>query len=285
MKKIIALTLIAVICAAIFAGCGGGDDNKMLSQIMKEKKLVVALSPDFAPMEFVDTSKTGQEQYVGFDVSLAKYIAQELGVELVIEAMDFTSCQAAVQLGSVNMSISGYSATDERKENFAISDYYYAGDNESHQCIMVLKDRQAELSTAEAFAGKNVAAQNASLQMNLLTSQLPDANPVAIVDLGTAVLELISGKVDALCVAKGNGEAFIANYPELALSDWEFTVEDEGNVILIPKGETALLEKVNEILQKAYDAGYYGPWYDEAKELSGSATAQELSIPEEGSAE
>ena len=73
--------------------------------------ITVALSPDFAPMEFVDSSKEGQEQYVGFDVFLANYIAEQLGVQLDIQAMSFDACQTAVAMGAVDMSLSGYSWT------------------------------------------------------------------------------------------------------------------------------------------------------------------------------
>ena len=283
MKKLITLIVLGVILVSGLAGCSGGNEEyaNELEKIMGEKKLTVSLSPDFAPMEFVDTSKTGQEQYVGFDVSLSKFIADELGVELVVEPMEFAACQAAVQTKTVNMSLSGYAYTPERGENFELSDYYFPGDNDTDQGILVLASRKDELNTKESFSGKNVAAQNASLQMNLLTSQLPDAKPMAIIDLSTAVLEVISGKVDALCVAKSNGEAFIANYPELALSDFLFTVEDEGNVVLIAKGETELLNKVNEILAKAYDSGNYKTWYDEAVALSQADTSQELSVEQD----
>lgn len=65
-------------------------------------------------MEFVDSSKTGQDQYVGFDITLAKYIAENLGVELAIEPMGFDASQTAVYTGSVPMSISGYSWTEDR---------------------------------------------------------------------------------------------------------------------------------------------------------------------------
>ena len=94
MKKIVSLILVACMMLA-FAGCGASNENV----------LKVALSPDFAPMEFVDATKSGQDSYVGFDVTLAKYIAEELGMELEILPMSFDACQVAVQTGSVDMSI------------------------------------------------------------------------------------------------------------------------------------------------------------------------------------
>ena len=310
MKKLISLMLITMMALGLLAGCApaktetsdtttpdtsattpgsttpapdtttpaAAEDQGLLGDILSKGVLTISLSPDFAPMEFVDTSKKDQDQYVGFDVTLAKYIAEQLGVTLQIEAMEFSACQAAVQMGRVDMSISGYSKTPDRELAFDFSDFYYAGDNEANQCIMVLKDNLDKYSTAESFKGAKVGAQLASLQYNLLTEQLPDAEAVEISDLNTAVLELINGKIDALCVAKGNGEAFMANYDNLALSPWEFTVEDEGNVVLLPKGETALQTKINEILKQAYDQGLYGPWYDDAKALSGLDTSKEVSI-------
>lgn len=272
MKKLSLLFAMVLLCAALLCGCGKKEVTyeNGLEKILGTGVLTVATCPDFAPMEFIDASKSDQDQYQGFDIELAKYIADALGVELVIEAMDFASCQAAVSEGAVDVSISGYSWMEERAENFNLSDFYYAGDNESEQCILILASNADALKTAEDFTGKTVSAQNASLQMSLLTEQLPDAVANPIVDLGTAVLELINGNVDALCVAKGNGEAFIANYPALALSEFQFEITDEGNLVLIPKGEDELTDKINEILADAYAAGVYGPWYEEAKVYAAS---------------
>ena len=256
----------------------------MLDQIKADGVLYVTLSPDFAPMEFVDSSKDGQEQYVGFDVTLAKYIAEYIaeyiGVDLVIEPMSFDACQTAVYTGSVPMSISGYSWTAERGENYEISDYYYAGDNETEQVILIKKTDADKYTSAEDFSGVDVGAQNASLQMNLLTSQLPDANPITIGDLGVGVLELQNGSIEALAVAKGNAEMILDSNPDLMICSWEFEVaaEYEANIILITKGETALLNVVNEALAKAYADGLYGTWYEDAVALAKSENAAEVSV-------
>lgn len=254
--------------------------NGVLDEIKASGELHITLSPDFAPMEFIDSSKDGQEQYVGLDVFLAKYIADYIGVDLVIEPMSFDACQTAVYTGSVPMSISGYSWTEERGENYEISDYYYAGDNETEQVILIKKTDADKYTSAEDFSGVDVGAQNASLQMNLLTSQLPDANPVTIGDLGVGVLELQNGSIEALAVAKGNAEMIIDSNPDLMICSWEFEVaaEYEANVILITKGETALLNVVNEALAKAYADGLYGTWYEDAVALAKSENAAEVSV-------
>ena len=240
----------------------------------------MALSPDFAPMEFVDSSKTGQEQYVGFDVMLAQFIADELGVKLEIQAMSFDACQTAVSTGSVPMSISGYSWTEERAENFELSDYYYAGENETEQVLLIRKADADKYKTAEDFDGVDVGAQNASLQMMMVTEQLPNAKAYTIGDIGVGVLELQSGNIEALAVAAGNAEMIVDSNPDLMVCEWEFDVkaEYEANVVLIAKGETELLEAVNAALQKAYDEGYYGGWYEEAVELAKSENAAEVSV-------
>ena len=147
LTKIISITMLIAMTLALCA-CGStaattaadsapASPSNALEQIKADGVLSVALSPDFAPMEFVDSSKSGQEQYVGFDVTLAKYIADYIGVELNVEPMSFDACQTAVYTASVPMSISGYSWTEERAENYELSDYYYAGDNETEQVILI----------------------------------------------------------------------------------------------------------------------------------------------------
>ena len=244
--------------------------NGVLDEIKASGELHITLSPDFAPMEFIDSSKDGQEQYVGLDVFLAKYIADYIGVKLVIEPMSFDACQTAVYTASVPMSVSGYVWTEERAESYEISDYYYDGDNKIEPVILIRTADAEKHTSSEDFNGVDIGAQNASLQMQLVTSQLPDANPVAVGDVGTGVLELQNGSIEALAVAKGNAEIIMDANPDLVLCPWEFTIteETEAFVILITKGETALLNVVNEALAKAYSEGMYGAWHDEAVALA-----------------
>lgn len=298
MKKLFAMLLALVMTMGLMAcgaqptaandtdGDAAGEDAAVtepanaLEKIKADGVLPVALSPDFSPMEFVDSSKTGQEQYVGFDITLAKYIAENLGVELVIEPMGFDASQTAVYTGSVPMSISGYSWTEERAQNYELSDYYYAGENETRQALLIKKENADKYASPEDLAGQDVGAQNASLQMQLVTEQLAGANPVAIGDITVGVMELKSGNIEALAVAYGNAEMIVDANPDLVICTWEFDVKAEyaANVIMMQKGETELLDAVNAILAQAKDSNLYDGWYKDAVELGKSENAQELTL-------
>lgn len=270
MKKMIAIALAALMMLGMLSGCassGSGNDTA-LSTVTKGK-LTVATSPDFAPMEFVDPTKSGQDMYVGFDVTLAKYIADSLGLELVIMPMSFDACQTAVYAGTVDMSISGFSWTEERAENYNLSNYYHAGDNEDEQVLITLASNGDKFATAEGLAGAKIGAQNASLQQSLTEEQLPDNELILFTDLGTAVLQLKNGDFDCIAVANGNGDAIIASNPEIAKSGFNFVVDEKytGYTIMMQKGADALTEAVNKALDESKQ--YWDTWYEDAKSISG----------------
>ena len=282
MKKIIALALATLMVLSLFAGCAAAGGEKAEAQYtvtgkfkdtkvatVTEGKLTVAISPDFAPMEFVDPTKAGQDMYVGFDVTLAKYIADELGLTLEIMPMSFDACQTAVYTGAVDMSISGYSWTEDREANYNLSSYYYAGENENEQVLITLAANGDKFATAEALAGAKIGAQNASLQQSLTEAQLPDSELVLFTDLGTAVLQLKSGDFDCVAVADGNGDAIIAKNPEIAKSGFVFYVDpkETGNVIMLQKGADDLTAVVNQILGDSEQ--YWESWYAYASSISG----------------
>lgn len=275
MKKLFVLCLAVLMVAALFTGCGKSSKDV----------LTVATSPDFAPMEFCDVSKTGQDQYVGFDIMLANYIADELGMELEILPMSFDSCPTAVTSGKATLAISGFSWKEDRAANYNLSDYYYAGDNETEQVIITLKDKEGQFTTADDFTGMKVGAQNASLQEQLCQEQLPGAEIVTVGDLSTALMQLKKGDFDFIAVAKGQSDVFLANDPDVALSGFEFDVDPKyvGNVVVLKKGDDEMTEKVNAILAKAEAAGLYEQWYEEAEILAGSKDAQEIGYDDNGS--
>lgn len=282
MKRILAMTLVVMMMIALFCGCSASENGDAATyytvsgnfkdtkiDTIEDGKLTIAISPDFAPMEFVDPTKVGQDMYVGFDVILAHYIADELGLELVLMPLSFDACQTAVYSGTVDMSISGFSWTEDRAEKFNLSGYYYAGDNEDEQVLITLKGNEGKYDTADKLAGIKIGAQNASLQQSLAEDQLPNSNVIPFTDLGTAVLQLKSGDFDCIAVAGGNADAIIASNPEIIKAGFNFHVDpkETGNVILMSKGANDLTAVVNQIL--AQSESYWGAWYDAAQKISG----------------
>ena len=280
MKKLFALIMAVLMTLSLFVGCqpSANSDKPVLK---------VAMSPDFSPMEFVDPTKTGQDKFVGFDVSLAKYIADELGMTLEIMPMDFDACQAAVYSGKVDMSISGYSWTADREAKYNLSDYYYAGENETEQVLITLKENAGKYTTTESLKGVKVGAQGASLQESLAKAQLPDSELVLYTDINTGLQQLKKGDFQVMAVAIGNANALINNNPEVIMSGFQFVVDEKeaNNLILLQKGNDDLTAKVNEILAKAKAAGLYETWYEEALNTAGvdqSYDAESNPIVDEG---
>ena len=247
--------------------------------------LTVAMSPDFAPMEFYDTAKSGDDAIVGFDVILATYIAKELGMKLVIDPMSFDASMAAVTSGNADLAISGFSWTAERAETFLISDYYVAGENETEQILITTKDKAAEFTANKTdFSGLKIGAQGGSLQQLLVEEQLvPKGADIELYEnINVAATALATGDIDALAVAYGNGEALVND--TIVLSDFYFEVAEKykNNVILLNKEDTALLDKVNAALKKAMDADVYDVWYEACQIYAEVKTADELGYDDDG---
>ena len=179
--KLFALILSLIMIVSCFAGCGETEKlDAAYNKYIKEYKvdnaingtLKVALSPDFAPMEFYDIAKSGNDAIVGFDVILANYLAKELKMNLVLQPMSFDACQAAVQAGTVDIGISGFSWTEDRAANYEITDYYIAGENETEQILITSKANEGKFTTVESLAGMKIGYQGASLQEMLVNQQL-----------------------------------------------------------------------------------------------------------------
>ncbi len=248
MKKVIALLAAFCFTLAMFTACGGGAAPKTkLEQIKEAGVLRVATSPDFAPSEFKDPI-TGE--VLGSDIFVAQYIADYLGVELEIIEMDFKACQVAVSTGAADISLSGFAATPERQENFICSIYYGASNDSDYQGFLVMADMADVYNTPEAFAGKVVAVQNASLQLNLVQEQLPETVVLEyITNITTGALMLASGQVDALATTYSTGTLLSQNYDGLAMAAFRLDYTSQGTVALIQLGQDDLAAAVNEALE------------------------------------
>ena len=299
MKKLvsIALALLMLLSAVtVFASCDKDEDNlaaayeKALKKIKYDPNdytdtLVVAMSPDFAPMEFYDTAKSGDDAIVGFDVLLATFVAKELGMKLKIDPISFDASMAAVSSGNADLAISGFSWTAERAETFLISDYYVAGENETEQILITTKANAAKFAANKTdFSGLKIGAQGGSLQQLLVEEQLvpKGAKLELFTSINDAAVALSTGDIDALAVAYGNGEALVND--TIVLSDYYFEVEEKykNNVILLNKNDAELLAKVNAALAKAMSEGLYDTWYEACQIYAEVKTLDELGYDDDG---
>lgn len=267
MKKLFCAALAAAMLMATMSGCGSSQNR--LEKILESGKLVLATSPDFAPLEFEDLS-SGEAQYVGSDIELAKYIAEKLGVELEISAMDFSAVQAAIPSGQADIAISGFAKTEERAQNMELSTPFNITED-GGQTVLVLKGEGANYTAADDFSGLQIGAQNGSLQYNLVSSQLPeDVEIVPVGSLNDGVLMLETGKIDALASDLSNAELLLESHDGIETTDFMFEYSSEGNVAAVKKGETELIEAVNEIIEEVNELGLYDQWKEEATELAKS---------------
>ena len=267
MKKLFCAALAAAMLMATMSGCGSSQNR--LEKILESGKLVLATSPDFAPLEFEDLS-SGEAQYVGSDIELAKYIAEKLGVELEISAMDFSAVLAAIPSGQADIAISGFARTEERAQNLELSTPFNITED-GGQTVLVAKGQGANYTAAEDFSGLQIGAQNGSLQYNLVSEQLPeDVEIVPVGSLNDGVLMLETGKIDALASDLSNAELLLESHDGTETTDFMFEYSSEGNVAAVKKGETELIEAVNEIIEEVNELGLYDQWKEEATELAKS---------------
>ena len=245
-----------------------GDGDK-LDKILKAGVITCATSPDFAPNEFIDI-RSGETKYVGCDMDLAQYIADSLGVKLEIKPMKFDAIKAAVTTGQGDMAIAGLAYTEDRAKNMQLSDLFGNTDADEGQGIVILKENADKLKTADDFAGKTVLAQNGSVQYDLTTTQLPKAKCTPIADVNNGAMEIMTGQADGLTLDLAVAKVMINTHKELAISDFKFEYESKGNVIGCTKGETKLVNAINQIVKEVNDKELYKQWKDKAVELAKS---------------
>jgi len=279
MKKYLAILLAAVLVLAMFAGCAKKEEpaqqeepvvtapaNK-LEAIQQAGKIVMCTSPDYAPYEFEDLSKKDQDKYVGSDIELGKYIAEQLGVELEIKAMDFATCLEAITQGTVDMGITGLAYKEDRAKTMQLVGPYNL-ESDSYQGALVKKD--SGINTLEDLKGKKIGAQSGSLQYTYAeTYGGENAEITPITDLALGVMMLEEGKIDVLIIASSVGEGYADNYDDLTMSEIRFP-NTEGTFVGVTNGETELAAAIQAIVDEAESSGKCAQWLEDAKALATS---------------
>lgn len=230
MKKL-SLLLVTIVGLCVLAGCGSKSSNT----------LTMATNADFPPYEFRDGDKV-----VGIDAEIAQAIADDLGMELVIEDMAFDSIIAAVQSGKCNVGIAGLTVTEDRLQNINFSDPY----TEAAQVIIV-KEGSA-VATPDDLIGKTVGVQLGTTG-DIYADDIENATVERYAKGFEAVNALLQDKIDAVIIDREPAKVFVSQNEGLTIVDEEFTVEEYA--ICVGKENTELLDKINGSLARLKDSG------------------------------
>ena len=222
----------------------------MLATIKNNKKVIVGLSADYAPYEF-HTMVDGKDETVGFDVDLAKEIAKDMGVELELKEMDFEALIGALKAGQIDMIISGMNPDDERRKEIDFSDIYYEA---QHGVIVNAADKD-KFKITEDLNGKKIGAQLGSTQQKIAEEKVTGANLTLLANVNNLILELKSGKVEAIITEEPVAKIAIKNNPDMALSAIVFKDETGGNAVGLKKDSPELVAQINKTIKKLKDSG------------------------------
>lgn len=280
MKKIFAIALAAVMACGMFAGCGESKDNggqestpasgssvagSAVEAIKEKGKLVMYTNAAFPPFEYLSDETS---EAVGVDVDIAQAIADELGVKLVVENVEFGSIVPSIQAGKGDIGAAGMTVTPEREKDVAFSSTYAT----SIQYIIV--PEETEVKVVEDLAGMSIGVQSGTTGDIIINEEIngkedENKNPVAGVlqDTGAeevqypsaleATQDLLNGRINAVVIDKMPAEALVAKNDglkcvELVYADGSKTEESYG--VCVAKGSD-LLDVVNKVIKQLQDDG------------------------------
>jgi len=257
MRKLIPILLVFAIILSV-AACSGSNSG---SQKNGKPVLRVGMECGYAPYNWAQPDDSngavpikGSNDYAyGYDVMIAKFLAEKLGYELEIHKIDWDSLPVAVQAGTVDCVIAGQSITAERLETVDFTTpYYYAS-------IVVLTMKDSKYANAKGvsdLAGATCTSQLNTVWYDVCLPQIPDADIQPAQETApTMLVALNSGKVDLVVTDAPTAMAAVMVYPDMKILDFTGTEdnfevsEEEINIgISVKKGNKELLDKLNAAL-------------------------------------
>lgn len=271
MKKLFALltALVMILSVSVVSA-------DQLSDIQAKGVLEVGANVDFMPYEFYWTNPdTGEEELAGFDMALAKGIADKLGVKLELKDQAFAGLVTALSANEMDMVISGLAIKPERLEVVDFSDPYFAGE----QILLVRAEDYDTLKTVDDMAGKKIGAQLGSLQQGILEEQFSNAGEQILLEkIHILALELDQGNIDGWLITDLVAKQYMAVYPgRFKISEVPVNYDSSAGIgVAVPKGDNeSLLKVVNEYIAEIKADGTFDAWVDEAAAKGASLLAKE----------
>jgi len=252
MKKTL-VAMILMMAVVTLSGCGTKIDAK------NDGILKVGMEAGYAPFNWTQNNDAngavaiegGREFAAGYDVEIAKRLAEELGQELVIVKLEWDGLIPAVKAETIDVIIAGMSPTEPRKESIDFSDNYYMSD----LVLVVRRGGAFEGATSLAdFSGAKITAQLNTFHYDVI-DQIPGVQKqTAMENFASIRVALESGVIDAYVTERPEAVSASAannNFTFVELSDgFETSPDDTAIAVGIDKGNEELLERINEILAK-----------------------------------
>lgn len=239
MKKLIAMLLVLIMALSLAAcGSSGGSDSGL--NTVEAGKLVMSTNAAFPPYEMV----ADDGSFMGIDVEIAGAIAEKLGLELVVDDMDFDSALLAVQNKKSDIVMAGVSVTDDRLLVMNFSESYATG-------VQVVIVKEGSDVTMDNLGEKMIGTQRGTTGY-IYASDTPEnggygEDHVVAYDNGaSAVKALLNGQVDCVIIDSAPAQEFVAANPGLTILDGNWV--EESYAIGMNKENTDLLEAVNNAL-------------------------------------
>ena len=247
MKRMIAVMLAVFMLASVLTmavSAKGSDD--LLETIQKRGTIIVGLEGDWAPWSYVDEN----DELTGYDVEVAKAIADKLGVEIQIVPGEWDGLFAGMDAGRYDMVVNGVEVTEERADKYDFSTpYAYI------RTALIVKGDNDSIKTFEDLKGKKTANSIASTYMNLAESY--GATCYGVSTLDETLTMVLQGRVDATLNAIVSFTDYMAQHPDSNLKVVATTEEASNVAIPMRKGDevASLREAVSKAIEELQEDG------------------------------
>lgn len=265
MYKKLIITILVVSMLVVLGGCtsqSSGSELGKVEEIKKSGKLVLGTAADYPPYEFHKLID-GKDEIVGFDIEIAKIIAEELGVQLEIVDMKFEGLLPALVTKDIDFVVAGMVANEERAKSVDFSIPYYGAD---HKMVIRLEDKD-KYSGPEDLKGLKVGAQKTTTQEEVVFDKFSESEYIGLSKITDLILELQGNKLDAIILAEPVAKAYVMQNSDLYMPEINLGSED-GVSIAVTKGNTDLLQVINDTLDKIIKDGTVDKLINEATMLS-----------------
>ena len=241
--------------------------EELLAQLetVTDGVLSVATSPDFAPYEFYALDENGNATLAGFDIALAQYLADFMGLECQITAMDFDGIATELSMKTTDIGLAGFSPDPEREGAMAFSDLYYLGG----QSFVTTKDKADLFPDLESINNPEyqIGCQSGSIQQDLAEEYAAPESVTTLVRVTDIVAELVSGGLDGAFIETAVAENYAVTNPDLEIV-LEVPYDQAGSAVGVQLDNPVLLELVNRGIAQCIESGEMDRFVAEANELS-----------------